>query len=304
MIEKHKLAESYSKETTLACEIALVLLLQAFGSLKPTLRLIGGLVPRYLAPEAPPDVPAHVGTTDVDIVLDVAVLAAGEDYSSLRDQLKQAGFECLITNGKASSWQWVCTVHGEQVVIEFLVHTDSPNEKGLVQLDGESISACRIPYAGIASEWYLEKELRIERPDGDGISIEIIRHADAVAFIALKAFAMQSRQERKDVADIVHVLRHFKSGPASVAAEFAAKLAGDIHQAPLRSALNILREKFCDDEKTAGHEKDGPGRYVSFHGIDDPDERARETRNVSGLVTEFLRLVTVSEKRPGNDAWL
>lgn len=77
MTEKHKSAEAYCKEKTLACETALVLLLQTFGTLKPTVRLIGGLVPRYLAPE----VPAHVGTTDVDVVLDVAVLAAGEDYS-------------------------------------------------------------------------------------------------------------------------------------------------------------------------------------------------------------------------------
>lgn len=59
MTEKHKSAEAYSKEKTLACETALVLLLQAFGTLKPTVRLIGGLVPRYLAPEAPPDVPAR-----------------------------------------------------------------------------------------------------------------------------------------------------------------------------------------------------------------------------------------------------
>ena len=51
MTEKHKSAEAYSKEKTLACETALVLLLQAFGTLKPTVRLIGGLVPRYLAAE-------------------------------------------------------------------------------------------------------------------------------------------------------------------------------------------------------------------------------------------------------------
>ncbi|MBI3346529.1 MAG: hypothetical protein HY020_04890 [Burkholderiales bacterium] len=62
MAEKHKSAEAYSKEKTLACETAFVLLLQAFGTLKPTVRRIGGLVPRYLAPEAPPDVPAHVGS--------------------------------------------------------------------------------------------------------------------------------------------------------------------------------------------------------------------------------------------------
>ncbi|MDI4635854.1 hypothetical protein J7U46_22500 [Pelomonas sp. V22] len=292
MTEKHPTAEAYKKEKTLACETALVLLLEAFGTLKPTLRLIGGLVPRYLAPEAPPDVPEHIGTTDVDVVLDVAVLAAGEDYSSLRDQLKKAGFRRHTPNGKPpSSWQWACDVLGERIVVEFLINTDDPNEKGLVPLDGEDISACRIPHAGLASDWYLEQELRIKRPDGDGTTIETVRHADAVAFIALKALALEYRYERKDVADLVHVLRYYKGAPDSIAAEFAERLATGKHETPLRKALQVLEAKFCDDDFTPGHEKDGPGRYAAFHGIEDPEERALELRNVSGLVTEFLRQV-------------
>ncbi|HEY9109453.1 MAG TPA: hypothetical protein VIN58_22455 [Roseateles sp.] len=291
MTEKHKSAEAYSKEKTLACETALVLLLQAFGTLKPTVRLIGDLVPRYLAPEAPPDVPAHVGTTDVDVVLDVAVLAAGEDYSSLRDQLKAAGFQRHVKNGKPSSWQWARDIRDERIVVEFLVNTDDPAGKGVESLDGEEISACRIPYAGIASDWYLEQELRVERPDGDGISVETVRHADAVAFVTLKALAMEHRYEHKDVADVIHVLRYYRDSPESIAAEFVTRLASGQHEVPLRRALKILEAKFCADGTTAGYEKDGPGRYSSFHGLEDPDERALAQREASGLVTEFLRLV-------------
>lgn len=289
MTEKHKLAEAYSSNKTLACEIALVLLLQAFGSLKPTLRLIGGLVPRYLTPEAPPDVPAHVGTTDVDIVLDVAVIEAGEDYSTLREQLKAAGFARHVkSDGKVSSWQWACDVRGERIVVEFLVHADDPAATGVVNLSGEEISACRIPYVGMVTDCYLERELRIDRPDGDGISTELVRHADAVAFITLKALAMANRHERKDVADLVHVLRYYKGGLKAIADEFASRLASGKHDLPIRSALDALHAKFCNDEHTPGHQKDGPGRFASFHGIDDPDERALVQREVSGLVTEFV----------------
>lgn len=35
----------------------------AFGSLKSSLRLVGGLVPRYLTPASPPEVPQHAGTS-------------------------------------------------------------------------------------------------------------------------------------------------------------------------------------------------------------------------------------------------
>lgn len=291
MTDKHTLAEAYSKDKTLACEVALVLLLQAFGSLKPTLRLIGGLVPRYLTPEAPPDVPAHVGTTDIDIVLDVAMVEAGEGYRTLRDQLKATGFARHVKNGNPSSWQWAYDVKGERIVVEFLINTDDPTAKGVVNLDGEEISACRIPYVGMATDWYLERELRIDRPDGDGTSTEFVRYADAVSFITLKALAMENRYERKDVADLVHVLRYYKGGLEAIADEFASRLATGKHTLPIQSALAVLNAKFCDDEQTRGYQKDGPGRFASFHGVEDPDDRAYVQREVSGLVTEFLRLV-------------
>lgn len=142
--------------------------------------------------------------------------------------------------------------------MEFLVNTDDPAGKGVESLDGEEISACRIPYAGIASDWYLEQELRVERPDGDGISVETVRHADAVAFVTLKALAMEHRYEHKDVADVIHVLRYYRDSPESIAADFATRLASGQHEEPLRRALKILEAKFCADGTTAGHEKRWP----------------------------------------------
>lgn len=287
MAEKYNKAALYSNEVTLACEVTLGLLLEAFGSFKESLRLIGGLVPRYLAPAEP----AHIGTTDVDIVLDVQVLMAGEDYSSLRDQLKKAGFRRLEKDGKASSWQWQLVVNGVPVVVEFLVNTDNPNEKGLVPLDGEEISACRIPYAGMTKDWFVTHTVRFQRPDGAGISTETIRHADAAAFVALKALAMKHRHEPKDVADLVHVLRNYDGAPTSIAEQYAARLTAGEYAEPLQLALATLEEKFCTDQYTDGYLKDGPGRYAQFYETTDEETRTLELRQVSGLVTEFVQLV-------------
>lgn len=298
MAEKHNKASLYSEETTLACEIALGLLHEAFGGFKDSLRLIGGLVPRYLAPAEP----AHVGTTDVDIVLDVQILLAGEEYSSLRNQLKKAGFQRLVRDGKASSWQWQLPVAGVEVIVEFLVNSNGPEDKGLVQLDGEDISACKIPYAAMASSWFVSRTIRFERPDGAGISSEIIRHADAAAFVALKALAMKYRYEAKDVADLVHVLRNYDGAPASIAEQYAARLAAGEFAVPLSLALETLEEKFCSDAHTEGFLKDGPGRYVQFYEITDEEERALELRQVSGLVTEFAQAVRSSTAATGAPA--
>src|SRR3989442_15920463 len=106
--EKPKTADGYATAQTVSCERVLVTLLSAFGTLKETIRLVGGLVPRYLTPEAPPDVPAHAGTTDVDIVFNLQVIADGEGYDSLARQLKARGFERYKKPDahSPSSWQW------------------------------------------------------------------------------------------------------------------------------------------------------------------------------------------------------
>lgn len=68
------------------CERALVTLLRGLGPWKEHIYLGGGLVPRYLVPasrsSAAIEAPAsHIGTTDVDIVLDLEMLTRVEDYS-------------------------------------------------------------------------------------------------------------------------------------------------------------------------------------------------------------------------------
>jgi len=50
---KPRVAEGYRLDVTVACERTLLTLYGAFGSLKTSLRLVGGLVPRYLTPASP-----------------------------------------------------------------------------------------------------------------------------------------------------------------------------------------------------------------------------------------------------------
>ncbi|EPK7528587.1 hypothetical protein ACXEHW_005169 [Klebsiella variicola] len=61
---KPKDRTGYSAINTEMCERILVTLLTTFGTMKGTLRLIGGLVPRYLTPAQEPQVPEHYGTSD------------------------------------------------------------------------------------------------------------------------------------------------------------------------------------------------------------------------------------------------
>jgi hypothetical protein len=64
--------DGYDAGQTLDCERVLVTLLRGLGPWKESVYLIGGLTPRSLVESKPPDVPAHAGTQDVDIVIDIS----------------------------------------------------------------------------------------------------------------------------------------------------------------------------------------------------------------------------------------
>ncbi|GAA0740911.1 hypothetical protein LRH25_16775 [Ideonella azotifigens] len=295
MSDKPKKAAGYSPDMTLACETLLVLLLRAFGELGSGLRLIGGLVPRYLAPESPPDVPAHVGSNDVDVVLDVAVLAGLQTPGDLRARLENAGF-APFQNGKGgeSRWQWEREIDGNWMRVDLLVNTTDFQDFKQVPIADGSLFAGGMPFAAMATDWCRERSLTVALPDGGETATEVVRHADAGAFIALKALAL-GRQEPKDVADIVHVLRYLPGSWSALSALFVERLRprGPYQQA-LRTALDALDLHFCDDAQTEGFLKDGPSRFSEFHDILDEDERLLEQRNVSALVTAFLGSVEAS----------
>lgn len=297
---KHNTFAEYDAELTQACESALGMLLRAFGTLAPTLRLVGGLVPRYLTPEAPPDVPKHAGTTDVDIVLAIEVLAEKGKYNKLSEQLTANGFTRVVNQeGKTSFWRWERKIGDKNIVVEFLQHTDDPEKNARAEsLVDEGVSAMQILHAGVVHDLYLEREVVVELPDGNGKTKVTIRYADSVAFILLKALAFDDRKTNKDAADLIHVLRYADKQIEVLAERYAQRIMDAKHHDALELGLQALERKFCDDKGIEGFEKEGPAQFCAFHEIGEPgsDDRILEQRNVSGLVTEFVTLVRTHTK--------
>lgn len=288
----------YSAINTETCERVLVTLLTTFGTMKSTLRLIGGLVPRYLTPEQPPVVPAHYGTSDVDVVLNLQVIAEGENYASLHDQLVERGFR---KNTEQNSWRWEFPVPGEMpVLVEFLQGNNQDGKPGRsVPIDGEAVSALVIPFAEMAHDWYCEKEIQAvlfgENGVGDaGVTFETIRFADEVAFILLKAISFQNRNEPKDAADLIHVMR-YAGEPEVVAEKFLVRMKSGEHPAAIEAGMTALQKCFAEGNgDVEGYMLTGPVRYGQFMHGDDPaleNERLQEQRFAAGLVTEVLRII-------------
>lgn len=98
--------DGYTEQYTVDCERVLVTFLRGIGPWKESVFLVGGLTPRYLVTARPPAVPAHAGTLDVDIVIDLQILTNTEAYSTLEDNLKRMGFERSTNNmGQRLSWK-------------------------------------------------------------------------------------------------------------------------------------------------------------------------------------------------------
>lgn len=293
---KPKTASAYSSDHTAACERALVTLLGAFGTLKSTIRLVGGLVPRYLTPETPPDIPAHAGTSDVDVVLNLQVITDGRGgYASLAQQLDERGFERFVDeNGWSSGWRWKKHISDrEYVLVEFLRGAGGHEQFSKISIDGEAVSALAIEHAEITHTWFEEKRVTAELLDGGGIAVEDIRYADLAAFIILKALAFDSRGEPKDAGDLIHVMR-YAGTPSQVASQFVSKIRSGVYQEAMAAGLDALQRKFAEGNGVDGYRLTGPVKYGQFHHGHSPDpteEQIQDQRFAAGLVTHVLNII-------------
>ena len=122
--------DGYSDQYTVDCERVLVTLLRGLGPWKESVFLVGGLTPRYLVSAKPPAVPAHAGTLDVDIVVDLQILADTAGYRTLEENLRAMSFERSMNDrGQKLSWRWQTrTEHGALMVVELLA--DAPEIAG------------------------------------------------------------------------------------------------------------------------------------------------------------------------------
>lgn len=274
----------YTPQHAELCERTLVTLLRGLGPYKQGVYVIGGLVPRYLIPRDPDGGrPPHAGTTDVDLVLDVGVLATIEAYRRLEANLKAMGFERGRNDeGQAQHHSWRKRVTDRvTVVVDLLCDAPAGTRAQITDLPGEKrLKALGIPGAHLAVEDHVVVELTAERLDDGGLTTEVVRVAGVVPFIVLKALAYEDRAERKDAYDLIYCLMHYGDGPTGVAAAFRERLAGPSPDPLIARAIEILRSRFASDPDKHGHRKDGPTDYARFRtdpGQPDLDARHRAT---------------------------
>lgn len=288
--------DGYSNKVTENCERVLVTLLRGLGPWKDSIYLIGGLTPRYLVPDRPPDVPPHAGTGDVDIVVELQMLSETDAYHTLEENFKKMGFErAENAKGQKLSWRWQTKTESGAVMILELLADDPKVSGGKVQPlpSAGNISALNIPHSSMVFDHYEAKEISAELLGENGVATETIRYADLVSFTCLKALALDQRNERKDAYDLIYCIEHVDGGLAVAADAFRFARKGK-HGKVVEEALGILRKRFADDGTTEGYQKDGPVSVAKFEVGDEPElreGRVLRQRNVSELIARLLEAI-------------
>jgi hypothetical protein len=179
----------YHEETTTRCERALVTLLGDLGPWRERIYLAGGLAPRYLVGRLPEGAHAHVGTTDVDLVIGLALGdETPETYRTLQNNLEKSRFR-----RQDPSFRWTRDVDGLTVVVEFLCETDEV-EPGRIfrpkgEFTGSKLGALNVRGAHLVRDDFVERELEGERLDGGGRSKVGVRVANLLPYTVLKILA-------------------------------------------------------------------------------------------------------------------
>lgn len=224
------------------------------GPWSDRLHLAGGLAPRYLVGQLPQGARPHVGTTDVDFVITLAMPDEDEAYRTLERNLRDSDFK-----RGASSFQWRREVEGTTVVVEFLCETEAV-ERGRIHRprsgEGSKFGALNVEGAELAARDFVTVPIKAERLDGGGLSEVEARVANLLPYVVLKIQSFQDRHENKDSYDLVFTLRNWPGGPDTAGTDATSSpVAGD--QLVERS-IDLLVERF------ESIDQDGPTAYANF----------------------------------------
>lgn len=229
------------------------------GDLLDELVVVGGLVPSLLIDAARSGAEPHVGTMDLDLGLELALLRS-ERYHALAERLRGSGFEPdRNEQGNLTRQRWGRA--GTSTKIDFLIPPIEERQRGgtLQNLEPD-FAAIVMPGLSLAFRDRVGVVLEGRTLQGEGVRREI-QVCGPGAFVVLKALALRLRGERKDAYDLHYLLSHYGRSVEDVA-ERLRLLLGD---ADAQRAIGYLREDFAAIDSV------GPKRAAAFLSREDDD---------------------------------
>lgn len=284
---KPRTSEDYDDDLTAASRVVLAEVATILGAYREALVLIGGWTPylilqRFGEGGAEPGF-AHVGSIDIDFVVDPDVVGAAQ-YATIVELLLGRGYEPV----RDSRYQFERAVAAPRSGRDCRIRLDFLTPRPLVErgrarrhrllqpdLEARTLEGAEVAF----SHWYWH-ELREMLPDGARAHTRV-KVCDVVGALALKGLAIGDRYAEKDAYDIYALCAHHAGGPAGVAG--ALRSAGG--DPVLCRALDAIAAKF------RAREAEGPTWVASFLSRPGTDEHERLLTDAFMSVNEVLRLL-------------
>ena len=277
MADKPVTQEGYGEEVSGRVRAVCLDLATRLGDLLNDIVVVGGLVPSLLVDQEnlPPGLDRHVGTTDLDIGLALAIL--DEDrYRRLSERLRSAALAPDVNEYNRPTLQRWTTGGDPPVLIDFLIPpSQETDEGGRLRYIESDFAAFIAPGLQLAFRERLWITLSGLTPSGEQATRKIPVCGPG-AFTVLKALAFRGRGENKDAYDFYYVLCGF--GPEKIAQCLVALLP----DTNVENALAIIEQDFTR------HDGIGPRRTAMFlpDGLNDAVQA-----DVVGQVLALLRSV-------------
>lgn len=273
-----------SRHARQLAEAALVRIVDAYGAV-PEFVLLGGLVPDLLCSQSST---LHVGTTDVDVQVNLEIAGGSVNATRLEAALRSAGFVPDLER----VWRWQDrNAPGLVVKAEFLADLDDVPNQATVAFDGcDHLGAVNLRGTRFATRDWQLRPLVAPSPTGD-IHVEL-RVAGLAGYLLAKAHAAHRRRAVKDWYDLAYVLIHNDAGgPRDAAGAVIDRFADDIG-GETRTALDDLASNFVSSDAQ------GPQAYAeTMVGLHPEHDRDLLTNDAVAAVEMFT--AGLEEREPG-----
>lgn len=262
--------------------LSLSLLLELMCSLKgysDDMVLVGGWVPYFLLKRYNTDLSfQHVGSVDIDLVLDPELIAQGR-YDSIVEILIMNGYSSRKDRlGNIIEFSFEKTIQDRTIHVDFLTTTYPNRPKKRHRIVQPDLQARTLKGAKIAlKHFYLDKVDGI-LPNKAEVEVEC-KIANIVASIATKAIALGGRSMAKDYYDIYSLISYYKNGTSSCAEEIKPYLQNN----DIKEAMAEIKKSFTKETSL------GPTLVGNFMYPNDPEAQRRVMTDSFMRINDFLQ---------------
>lgn len=261
--ENLKQAVDYSEGQKTAAYMVLGEIVNLLNEFSDNIRIIGGWVPALLYPES-----EHIGSVDVDVLLNQLQIKKAESYKTIKRLLEQNGYkrhrEKYFTFVKTVLVQGI----GYDVDVDFLSGKYG-GDGGSVSKHIDGMKALPATGGNFAFE-FPPTDVLIEYTRSDGaLDSGHVNVISIVPYLVMKSAAL-GRGKPKDAYDIYCTINNYSGGVKALAEEFLPYADKKL----VRDMCQKLEEKFASPEHA------GPVDIISFLRITDEEEVLRIKQDV------------------------